>query len=476
MRRDHVHSNLSVLLSHMLAAFATSAVLLVSGCGMGRTDTQTSPSGPLSISGKIVGGENPISGATVSFYETTSNGVAATGLYKGYYAPATPLTALESTLSNASGSFPFSTALACVRSTDYVYATAAGGNSGANANNPQILLAAAVGSCSNFGASTSIVINELTTVAAAYALQGFSSVTGTYTAGSPATVPVLSVTSSTTNYATASATAGSLSAAGLAHAFANAANLVNVTTGAPYSSIPSNAGTVAPLSLINMLGNILQACVNSTGGSATSSTANDGSGCGKLFSYTTVNSVVPTNTLSALLNIVRNPTASVTNLFNLASTSGAFAPTVTQAPADLSMAIVYSKFDGASNGDTSDSQTNGLYYPYSLTLDDNDNVYVLNTNGVPTTQSNVLAFSSSGTPLYSTAIDSTVSTAPRYIAADGVGNIFTVSGSTIAEFTAATGAAEQTITLPNSATGLQSIAIDSSNNLWVGVTETGTAT
>ena len=544
-------------------ATATALTFMAAGCGIGAADVHSGPSDAVAFSGAVIGGENPISGATVSFYETAATGVATTtGVNSGVYVPVTALTPLGTTVSDSGGNFKFTTALACSNSSDYVYATAAGGDSGANAVNNNILLMAAVGSCSGFGASTSITINELSTVAAAYALQGFTTVSGAYSKGTAASVtsfaitgneatitmaasetyavgtkvtlsgflvgtyfngntytidttpsgttftfpfthanvattpdatgvvtpvttfPSVSVTSSSTNYVTASETAGSLSAAGLAHAFANAANLVNINTGFGTANTvaPTNAGTTVPAALINALGNSIQACVNSTGGVATSSTANDGTSCGKLFSYTTIGSAVPTNTLQALLNLARVPTSNVSNIFSLGSGVGAFAPAITSAPTDWSIAIAYLKYDTASTSTyypgaaavcTASPYTTGLCYPYNLALDYNDNVYVTNSSASTTTYSNILKFNSNGTPVWQTAVD-LVNTSPRGIAADALGNIFLVnnSGSTtsgtpaaIVEYSASTGAVEQTI-----ATNFiypYGVAVDTSNNLWI---------
>jgi hypothetical protein len=52
------------------------------------------------VNGNVHGGQEPISGATVSFYETASTGVATSGVY----VPATPLTALGSTTIGTNGS------------------------------------------------------------------------------------------------------------------------------------------------------------------------------------------------------------------------------------------------------------------------------------------------------------------------------------------------------------------------------------
>jgi hypothetical protein len=550
----------------MLTLSFGSAALLLAGCAIEPMTQTAAPS--TVISGNVHGGQEPISGATVSFYETAATGVATNGVY----VPATPLTALGSTMSGANGSFNFATALSCSSSTDYVYAVASGGTAVTNsAVNPNILLMAAVGSCSGFGASTSVNINELTTIAAAYALSGFTSVSGS----------TVSVTGSATNYVTA--TQSGSSAAGLAHAFLNAANLVNATTGVANTAPTGNSGAVVPQALINALGNSLQACVNSTGGSAstfsaptaptastgatatlaflssttttnatvsvsvgggsaqtttmtgvtaatfttafntafqtalgvtatnssgsgvvtiagptgatntlsftgstfTSGTVDDGTTCGTLFAAATpVGGATPTNTLQVALNMAHYPTHNAATIFNLGPTAAAFNPSISAAPTDMSISIVYPKYNATTNGvstcptTSTGPYTNGLCYPYSLALDSFDNVYVLNTNASTTTESNIVAFSSAGTPLWSTATD-TVNTMPRNITADGLGNIFMVNnGSTsatenIVEYAASSGAVETTLT--TAAALPWGIAIDRSNNIWYSIAAVGAA-
>jgi hypothetical protein len=547
----------------MLAVSAGSAALLLAGCAI---EPMTQTASPASvISGNVHGGQEPIGGATVSFYETAATGVATNGVY----VPATPLTALGSTTTSAGGSFNFTKTLTCSSASDYVYAVASGGTAATNsAVNPNILLMAAVGPCTSFGASTSVNINELTTIAAAYALSGFTSLSGS----------AVSVTGSATNYVTA--TQSGSSAAGLAHAFLNAANLVNATTGVANTAPTGNSGAVVPQALINALGNSLQACVNSTGGSAstfstptpptastgatatlaflsstnttnatvsvsvgggsaqtttmtgvtaatfttafntafqtalgvtatnvsgsgtvtiagptgttntlsftgstfTSGTVDDGSTCGTLFAAATpVGGATPTNTLQVALNMAHYPTHNAATIFNLGPAAAAFNPSISAAPLDMSISIVYPKYNATTNGvstcpSSAGPYTNGLCYPYSLALDSFDNVYVMNSNASNTTESNIVAYSSAGTPLWSTATD-TVNTSPKYIAADGLGNIFMVnnaSGATtenIVEYAASSGAVETTIT---AAAGLPwGIAVDSSNNLWYSIAAKG---
>lgn len=532
----------------LLASFiAASITLLTAGCAIQSVSGPTASE--FTIAGRLHGGEEPIGGASVSFYATAPTGVASNGVY----VPSTPLTPLGTTTTATSGEFSFSSTLSC-SSPNYVYAVASGGSAAGNAStNPNIMLMAAVGPCSGLSASTYVEINEATTIAAAYALSGFISISGS----------TVSVTSSTTNYSGSSGTGVRGSAAGLVHAFANAANLANVTTGQANLAPPTNSGAIVPQALIYSLANSLQSCVNSTGGKAgtfstptaptatvgatatlallsstattsgtidvslagasaqsttvsavnaatlatditsaftalgvtatassnvvtvtgpagtlntlsfagssfTAGTVGDGSTCGTLFAATTpTGGTAPTNTLQAALNIAHYPTHNVSAIFGLASANPAFNPAIPAAPNDFTISIVYPQGNGATSG------SNGLLYPYHLALDANDTVYVMNANASSTTQSNILAYSSAGTALWATAVD-TINTTPRYIAADGVGNVFMVnngsstsSTNNIVEYSATNGAVLQTI--KSAVSYPWGIAIDRSNNIWYSV-------
>ena len=125
-----------------------------------------------------------------------------------------------------------------------VYLYALGGNPGAGVNSGAGLLAA-LGNCPSSGSFLATVpfisINEVTTVAAAYAMAGFATdATHVSSSGTP------------------------LALTGIANAFANAANLADISTGIALTITPAGNGTV-PNTTINSLANILAACINSNG-------------------------------------------------------------------------------------------------------------------------------------------------------------------------------------------------------------------
>src|SRR5665213_2083625 len=222
--------------------------------------------------------------------------------------------------------------------------------------NTSVLMMAALGDCVNVNANTHVIVNEITTVAAAYALSGFMT---TSTSGP------LFVANVGAPVANSAAIGGTTAAAGLSHAFLNAANLADYTAGAALTqtaNITVGASTVngsVPAAEINTLGDVLQSCVNGATGN---------SSCVSLFGFTpSITGTAPTNTLQAMINLARNPYPSVaamtsaSGIFGLVSPSAAFVPSLTAQPPDWSLAIVYK----------------GTAFPsqYFIALDANDSVY-----------------------------------------------------------------------------------------------------
>ena len=363
--------------SPIAAALVAVVALTVTGCSFDSSQNAVSTSADLA--GIIHGGPNPVMGATVTLYATQSNGYGGAGLQ------------LAQTTTNSSGGFSFNASSYTCPAGQQAYITAAAGNTGANTANANSLLMAALGPCSSIGSSTVIWIDEPSTVAVAYALSNFITITGS---GASAVVNVSAPAknNAATGSCTGTGTAMSCQAAGLAHAFLNAANLVSASnisgfgtaspTGQVYSTPPSNPTTsstavalqnVVPQQLINSLANSVQACVNSHGG-----VAGDGSACGTLFTNTTVASTytssstfttAPTNTLQAMVNLAKFPfmsSTAITNIYNLAPATGFYLPSLTAAPPDYSIAIIFRSYGSGAN------QIGTVYY---TTTDINDNVY-----------------------------------------------------------------------------------------------------
>ncbi len=172
---------------------------------------------------------------------------------------------------------------------------------------------AAIGACpegqTNFASTVPFVfINEVSTVAAAYALSGFMT-DGTHSA--PPQLPAPS---------TASPTPSSPSPTS------------STSAPAPPSAKASKATATVPQAEINSLANLLVTCVNSDGTAA----------CAPLFSAApALDGTPPTNTLTAILNIAHNPGANAAAIFTASLTTTPFQPALADAPNDWSLAITF---------------------------------------------------------------------------------------------------------------------------------------
>ena len=343
----------------------------LTGCGANGNFTQglgpdTAVEG---LSGRVHGGPNPVTHATVTLYATTTESSPTSTNNYGYGEPGT---ALGSTTTDSKGDFTLVGDASKCPAGQQAYIVAAGGYTGSfSAQNSASLLMAALGPCGSISDSTQVIIDEPTTIAAAYALSGFMTVSGT-------TVNISAPANN--NAATAACTVVSnattgCKASGLAHAFLNAANLVNSTTGAVNSTVATGNSTVTatvPQMLINTLANSVEACINSDG-TITGTTAP----CAILMTNTTptelTSPTAPTNTLQALLYLAQYPSmatgcstlptlcapgtgsgtpigatpgdavpsAATTALFNVANSNAYYAPALTAVPDDFTIAIKY---------------------------------------------------------------------------------------------------------------------------------------
>jgi hypothetical protein len=402
------------------------------------------------VSGVVHGGQSPIQGASVVLYVTASTS-------PGYYHPGV---VIGTATTGADGSFtvsPSATTSNCPAG-QYAYITSAGGYpSGSPAlANTSTLLMAALGACANISASTTVVINEVTTVAAAYALSGFMG-----TAANGAIFQANVGSSGTNNAVTGTAT----QAAGLGHAFMNAASLANYVTGTANSqtaNITVGSTTVngrVPLAEINALGDIMQACVNGATGNGS---------CNSLFADTpSISGVAPTNTLQAMIYLARNPASAAamnatTGLFSIVPSGGAaFQPQLSAAPPDWSLAIVY--------------LSTALPAQYFIALDANDTAYA-----GASASANLAALSAYGTatPTYTAG---SLGTATRQIAPDALGNVWVTGYKTSAtttnvyQYSAASGGAPTTYAIANSSgSEVYGVAVDKSNDVWVASAATAT--
>jgi len=346
-------------------------VLLATGCSTSFSPanapyTNTSPGG---ISGNVHGGRQPIVGAQIyllaagtggnagpsiaasatnlsksllisskaSGYQTTKNttGSASTNpLYGDYYVS-----------TDSTGSFAVSGEYTCTQGTQ-VYLYSVGGVTGGNTTaNTAAGLMAVLGECPSSGTFVGdinyVYMNEISTVAAAYAIAGYAS-------------DAVHVSSS--NHA--------LAEAGIANAFANAANLYDVTArtaGLVANTEPLGKNGTVPQTTIHALANSLAACVNST----SASSAQCGTNLFDEVESAGTTGTVATDTATEAIYIAQNAGTAVTTVFNNASSIGTpWEPTLSTAPTDWTLPIL---FTGG-----------GLKAPQNIAIDASGNVWVTN--------------------------------------------------------------------------------------------------
>jgi streptogramin lyase len=279
--------------------FLLLSTILLSGCGMGIKDS-TGGASSAAITGHIIGGNQPVVGATIQLYAATGN---------GYGAQSDPRIS-SSVISTDGGEFTITGMYTCPSATAQVYLVASGGNPGLSSDNPNSKLMVALGNCGPLLAgTTNIIMNEVTTVAAVWALAPFMAA-----------------------YDHVGATTSN--AVGLTNSFAMAQILAGSGTGQSPGNAPD--GSTIPSAELNTLANVLASCVNSAGG-----VANDGSPCGNLFGLATPpsGSVAPTNTIDAALDIALNPSNNVALINALADPEGPFQPTLGGDPNDWTVAV-----------------------------------------------------------------------------------------------------------------------------------------
>jgi hypothetical protein len=293
----------------------------------------------VSFIGNAEAGAQPVVGATVQLYAA---GTAGNG------SPGTVL--LTSTLAtDGAGAFTVPAGYACPAASSQLYVVVRGGHVGAGAANPAITLATPIGACSQITSGSQFITNEVTTAATAYGLAQFLSPGG-------------NIGSSATN------------TRGFGNAVVTVASLANLTTGtSPGASFPQNASS--PAAKINSIANLLNTCTSAT----------SASGCTALFSATTPSGGnVPSNTLDAALNLVRNPGSNVAALYTQSTISTAFTPALTAAPSDWTMFLNYTG--------------GGMNTPTALGIDSTGNVWVAGYYGVAS------EFSPSGAPAFPNGI------------------------------------------------------------------------
>lgn len=423
-----------------LVALLASGAMLTAGCA----NMATAPSnvGSLNpnaaISGKVHGGNQPVSGATVNLYfASQANGVAA------------QLVASTTTASDGSGSFNFSASPTAPNDgststfhcpsgvgSPLVYVVAKGGNTLNNGNssdnNSAAAFIAVYGLCSDLTNGSFVDMTELTTVATMAAVQQFfNPVTDSIAADGtgqqynvminiPKTIALLADLSTGTGVSSTVIPAGS----------------GNGVTGVSVTATPEG-------SKLNTIANAISSCVNNANSSATA--------CTTLFANATPPSPSVTNpfnatsfppatdVIQATYYMLTNPTDigstnGLQNIYSLGTGLGApYQPTLPTAPTDWTVSINYSSI--------STCGTNGggfINSPYGVSIDAQDNVWIANSQA---TKGNLSELSLTGAPATCSFIGgssnggSTVDSAGNvWMASTESNNIFRYSNGTVTAF------------------------------------------
>jgi sugar lactone lactonase YvrE len=315
-------------------------------------------------------------------------------------------------LTGSNGNFQIASGDYACTAGQWVYLYSVGGNPGTGTN-PAASLMAVVGQCGAGNSftglpATGVQMNEITTVAAAYALAGYA----------------LSPTQISGN-----ASGSSQATMGLANAAKMAGVLASITTGKALAPGINGAAVQAE---INSLANSLAACVNSA------------SGCTNLLQYAGNTS----DTASAALYIAHNPGANVSNIYTASTAYFQFSPYLGSAPNDWTLAITY---DGNIDGGT------------DLAFDSTGSVYVTESDN-----NDVLKFTPFGARSGS-AFTSANLNDPYGIAVDGSDNVWVTNWNSdqLVGFTSTGGVAPHSPFTDTSLSNSFTLAIDPDGDFWV---------
>jgi len=315
----------------ILALSIASSLLVGCSANFGSVQPSTSKTSLAGLKGNVHGGQQPLANAYVYVYAAST---------AGYGAESLPLFT-EPAITDGDGSFTITGAYSCTAG-QQVYIYVSGGESSGRLTdeNAGSGLLAVLGTCpgdGNFLAAVPyIAVNEVSTVAAAYALAPFA--IDPLHVGSPNTPLALQ---------------------GISQAFSNAELFYDISGNSgqgalshvPTENIHGSVATYAyvPSATVNTLANILAYCVNSVD---TGTGTDDFSiPCTNLF-YTapsadnTDTGLTPPNTAAAAINIAHYPGADVHDLYDLAGSTGPFQPSLSDEPLDFALYVFYTNDNG----------------------------------------------------------------------------------------------------------------------------------
>ena len=425
-----------ICFSNSLLSVSLLSALGLTGCTMVNSATPSPQT--VKISGTVFGGSLPIKNAKVYLYAANTTGNAGPGIAASTANASSSLLLSASNtqqdsngnyyvLTNNSGGFALGGDFAPCTTGQELYIYSNGGDSGLG-NNSAAGLMAALGACQSDYSNTHVRLNEMNTVAAAYALAGYAT-DATHISDDEG------VTSNPNQV---------YAQAGMAVAFANAANLAALGTGSALSTTPGGNGTV-PTATLNTLADILADCVQNSGPSSIP--------CSDLFTFTGT----PTggDTATAAIKLAQNPvgvagsSASISTLYNEIAPNASFIPTLSTPPNDLTVAISY---------------TGGLSSPGGVAVDAAGNIWATDFLG-----NALVKFSAAGAAYTSTNYPlPTISSQPSSVAIDGSGDIWVADSNSnaLTEFVGSGNSYTGTDFTGGGLNGPYGVAVDASGNVY----------
>ncbi len=425
-----------------LLAVSAAVSVFASGCGAGNnffavpaaptttatttttTTTTTAPAPvivPPVVTGTVHAGQTPIIGGHVYLYAigTSSYGGPSTSVLDGSITGHSDASG-GYILSDSAGGFSIPPSAVNCGAGSQAYLLISGGSAGAGVN-PSIGLVAPVGACPLSASATSIWVNEVSTVATAFALSAYAN-----------------------DSTHISSPNSALAMTGLANALATVGNLYDNTSGHALAATPAGNGTV-PQATINTLANILASCIGTSGPTSAQ--------CSTLFAATAGSGAAPTDTATAAINIAHYPANSVSQLFGLQSqSSAAYQPAMANGPSSWILPISYTG--------------GGMNQPAGLAIDAQGNVWAANSNANTLTELSPL-----GVPANANGFTGGGLNKPFSVAIDQQGNVWTAntSGSSISKFSS--GGQPLSPAAGFTGGGLYNpfgMAIDAAGSVWVG--------
>jgi hypothetical protein len=470
---------------NLLALLATSFVF-TSGCAnMSSTaPVSNSLSTPASLSGKIHGGNQPVIGATVQlWYAGQSTGFSPT---LGATTTTDSTGSFTFTKNPTNGQSPAGNMYSCPSSTDpLVYVMSKGGNTQNNGNATQSNSAAAFIAiydvCSRLSGANFVYMSEVTTAATMAAIgQFFNPSTETISADGTGQQYIIMTGLSKTVALLADTTTGLSKASTDLSAASPVGHTGNINPAVVVTATPEQ-------SKLNLIANILSACVNSASASDAPCVSLLAAAAPPIANTTNFNATYGSNTdtLQVLYALFQNPSsnssagtggaANITTLFGLAGGVGApYQPSLATAPTDWTLGVQYASKGNVSCGTPTGGTGDFINSPVDITIDAFNNVWFANSQ----TGGNLSELSSSGAPATCVNLDAGKATS---LAIDGQQSVWLGAGTTMYRyspggFSNITGIGLTAGTLPFPTGGLTPLAVtaDGVDNVYFTATASST--